>query len=314
MKLAILIPCYNESLTIAKVVTDFKKIAFPKPVKRVEIHVYDNNSSDGTDVVAREAGARLKYEYKQGKGNVIRSQFREIEADIYLMVDGDDTYPAEYAVNLVKPVIERKADIVMGDRHSTGAYRKENKRSFHNFGNQIVKWAINTLYKSNLQDILTGYRCLSRQFVKNFPIFSSGFSIETEMTLFALDRKYVIREIPIEYRDRPPGSFSKLNTFKDGIKVISTIVQLFKDYKPLLFFSMISMIMLASALLAGFPVINEYLETKYIKHIPLAILATGLSLVSIISLFTGFILDTVNRNKREAYELWLTKYEDNTHG
>ena len=230
-KIAVLIPCYNESLTIEKVVSDYKE-ALPEAT----IYVYDNNSSDHTDELARKAGAKVVYEYRQGKGNVIRSMFRDIDAECYLMIDGDDTYPAENAREMVDLVLNKGVDMVIGDRLSS-TYFTENKRPFHNMGNRIVRSLINHLFHSNVKDIMTGYRAFSRLFVKSFPVLSKGFEIETEMTIHALDKNFLLEEIPVTYRDRPEGSESKLNTVSDGMKVLKTIASLFRDYKPLLFFS-----------------------------------------------------------------------------
>ena len=239
-KIAVLIPCYNESLTIEKVVSDYKE-ALPEAT----IYVYDNNSSDHTDELARKAGAKVVYEYRQGKGNVIRSMFRDIDAECYLMIDGDDTYPAENAREMVDLVLNKGVDMVIGDRLSS-TYFTENKRPFHNMGNRIVRGLINHLFHSNVKDIMTGYRAFSRLFVKSFPVLSKGFEIETEMTIHALDKNFLLEEIPVTYRDRPEGSESKLNTVSDGMKVLKTIASLFRDYKPLLFFSCASIICLSS--------------------------------------------------------------------
>ena len=235
-KIAVLIPCYNESKTIEKVIKDYKK-----ELPEADIYVYDNNSSDGTDKIAIKAGAIVKYEYKQGKGNVIRSMFRDIDADCYLMIDGDDTYPAENAKEMCDYVLDGKADMVIGDRLSS-TYFTENKRPFHNFGNVLVRKLINTLFKSNVKDIMTGYRAFSYEFVKTFPVLSKGFEIETEMTIHSLDKNLLLKEIPVEYRDRPEGSESKLNTFSDGFKVLKTIARLFKEYKPTIFFSIFGLL------------------------------------------------------------------------
>ena len=233
-KIAVLIPCYNESLTIKKVIEDYRQ-ALPE----AKIYVYDNNSNDGTDQIAREMGAEVRYEYRQGKGNVIRSMFRDIEAECYLMIDGDDTYPAESARKMTDLVLDKGIDMVIGDRLSS-TYFTENKRLFHNSGNKAVRGLINKLFKSDVKDIMTGYRAFSRLFVKSFPVLSKGFEIETEMTIHALDKNFMIEEVAVSYRDRPQGSVSKLNTVSDGVKVLKTIADLFRDYKPLLFFSIIS--------------------------------------------------------------------------
>src|SRR5574344_2153078 len=236
--IAILIPCYNESKTIAKVVKDYKKV-----LPEADIYVYDNNSTDGTDELAKKAGAIVRYEYRQGKGNVIRSMFKDIDADCYLMIDGDDTYPAEDARKMCDLVLSGKADMVIGDRLSS-TYFTENKRKFHNFGNRIVRFLINKLFKNNIKDIMTGYRAFSYDFVKGFPVISKGFEIETEMTIHAVDKNYKLVEVPVTYRDRPVGSVSKLNTYSDGLKVMKTIGRLFKEYKPYIFFGLISLLFL----------------------------------------------------------------------
>ena len=233
-KIAVLIPCYNESKTIEKVVKDYKEV-----LPEADIYVYDNNSTDGTDEIARKAGAIVRYEKKQGKGNVIRTMFREIEADCYLMIDGDDTYPKENAREMCEYILNENVDMVIGDRLSS-TYFTENKRPFHNFGNKIVRWSINTIFKSKINDIMTGYRAFSYQFVKSYPVLSKGFEIETEMTIHSIDKNFTLVEIPVQYRDRPEGSVSKLNTYKDGVRVIKTIAMLFKEYKPGLFFNIIS--------------------------------------------------------------------------
>jgi len=237
-KIAVLIPCYNEAQTIEKVVSDFKR-----ELPEADIYVYDNNSSDGTDEIAKKAGAIVKYEYKQGKGNVIRSMFKDIDADCYLMIDGDDTYPKENAKEMCDLILEKKADMVIGDRLSS-TYFTENKRPFHNFGNKLVRGLINFLFKSKVRDIMTGYRAFSYEFVKTFPVLSKGFEIETEMTIHALDKNFLLKEIPVEYRDRPAGSVSKLNTFSDGFKVLKSKGRLFKEYKPTIFFGLISFVFL----------------------------------------------------------------------
>lgn len=304
-KIAVLIPCYNEELTVAKVIKDFKK-----ELPTATIYVYDNNSSDNTSKIALEEGAIVKKEYRQGKGNVVRSMFRDIDADIYIMIDGDDTYPAEFVHDLIKPVKEEVADIVIGDRHTNGTYQEENKRPMHNFGNHLVKTLINKLFHADLKDIMSGYRVFNKKFVKNMPVNSSGFEIETEITLHSLDKKFLIKEIPIEYRDRPEGSFSKLNTVSDGIRVLKTILWVFKDYKPLTFFTILTGIFFIFSLLIGTPVILEYISTEQVLKIPSAILAVGLMLISILSLFSGFILDTIVKQHKETYELDLIKYEN----
>ena len=303
-KIAVLIPCYNEELTVEKVIKDFRR-----ELPDADIYVYDNNSKDKTADIAVKNGAILRHEYKQGKGNVVRSMFYDIDADLYIMVDGDDTYPAEFVHELIKPVEEGKADMCIGDRLSNGTYQKENKRPFHEFGNNLVKKSINVLFKTDLKDIMTGYRVFNKKFVKNMPVMTKKFEIETEMSLYALDKGFVIKEIPILYRDRPEGSVSKLNTVSDGLKVLKTIFKMYKDYKPLRFFSYIAIILFLIGLIVGLPVIIEFFKTKYITKVPSAILATGLVTLSVIIAQCGVILDTVVRLNRENYQLSLLKYK-----
>ena len=300
-KIAVLIPCYNESKTIEKVVKDYKK-ALPD----ADIYVYDNNSSDHTDEIAKKAGAIVKYEYRQGKGNVIRSMFRDIDADCYLMIDGDDTYPAENAREMCDYILSGKADMVIGDRLSS-TYFTENKRPFHNFGNVLVRGLINTLFKSNVRDIMTGYRAFSYDFVKTFPILSKGFEIETEMTIHALDKNFALKEIPVEYRDRPSGSVSKLNTFRDGFKVLRTIARLFKDYKPGFFFGLISFVFFVISLVFGVPVFMEFFKTHLVKRFPTLIFAGFMLMISCLSLVCGIILEVVVRKHRQVFELILIR-------
>ena len=303
-KIAVLIPCYNEELTIEKVIKDFRR-----ELPDSDIYVYNNNSKDKTEEIARKNGAIVINEYKQGKGNVVRSQFRDIEADIYVMVDGDDTYPAEFVHKLIEPIRNGQADMTIGDRLSNGTYQKENKRPFHEFGNNLVKKAINILFDTDLKDIMTGYRVFNKRFVKNMPVLSPKFEIETEMSLYALDKKYIIKEIPIDYRDRPEGSSSKLNTVSDGIKVVKTIARMFKDYRPFKFFGIIAIIFFILGLLVGLPVLIEFFKTAYITKIPSAILATGFMSLAAISLQCAIILDTITRQHREDYELNILRYE-----
>ena len=303
-KIAVLIPCYNEELTIEKVIKDFRR-----ELPDSDIYVYNNNSKDKTEEIARKNGAIVINEYKQGKGNVVRSQFRDIEADIYVMVDGDDTYPAEFVHKLIEPIRNGQADMTIGDRLSNGTYQKENKRPFHEFGNNLVKKAINILFDTDLRDIMTGYRVFNKRFVKNMPVLSPKFEIETEMSLYALDKKYIIKEIPIDYRDRPEGSSSKLNTVSDGIKVVKTIARMFKDYRPFKFFGIIAIIFFILGLLVGLPVLIEFCKTAYITKIPSAILATGFMSLAAISLQCAIILDTITRQHREDYELNILRYE-----
>lgn len=305
MKIAVLIPCYDEELTIGKVIREFKR-----ELPEADIYVYDNNSKDKTGEIARENGAIVIKEGRQGKGNVVRSMFRDIDADIYIMVDGDDTYPAGAVRELMQPVINNEADMVIGDRLSNGTYEKENKRAFHNLGNNLVKGLIGLLFKNEIKDIMTGYRVFNKFFVKTMPVMSEGFQIETEMSIHALDKKFRLKEIPIEYRDRPDGSESKLNTFRDGYRVIKTLIGLFKDYKPLLFFCSISIVSLILGLLVGIPVIVEFILTRFITKVPSAVLAVGFILVSVVSLSSGLILDTISATSKRNYELYLNNYKE----
>jgi len=298
-KIAVLIPCYNESKTIEKVIKDYKE-ALPQ----ADIYVYDNNSTDGTDEIAKKSGAIVRYEYKQGKGNVIRAMFRDIEADCYLMIDGDDTYPCENAKEMCDLILNGQADMVIGDRLSS-TYFTENKRPFHNFGNVLVRYLINTLFKSDVKDIMTGYRAFSYEFVKTFPILSRGFEIETEMTIHSLDKNLLLKEIPVEYRDRPKGSVSKLNTFKDGYKVLKTIMRLFKEYKPMLFFGIISILFLLISLLFGIPVFIEYFKTGLVPRFPTLIFSGFMLMISILMLVCGIILEVVVKKHRQLFELIL---------
>ena len=289
MKTVILIPCYNEAKTIGKVVADFKRI-----MPHAEIYVYDNNSTDGTDEIAREAGAIVRYEYKQGKGNVVRTMFREISADCYIMVDGDDTYPVDSAVEIEKLVLSGQADMVIGDRLSS-TYFEENNRPFHNIGNVTVRKFINTFFKSDLNDIMTGMRGFSFYYVKSFPISSREFEIETEMSVFALINNFKIKEIPINYKDRIEGSDSKLNTYKDGYKVISMIFALIRDERPFLFFSLITIFLLIIAGIYFFPILFRYFSTGYVLKIPTLIMIAAVVIVAAIIFFTGVILHVLKR-------------------
>ena len=276
-KIAVLIPCYNESMTIEKVVKDYKK-ALPN----ADIYVYDNNSTDGTDKIAKKAGAIVRYEYRQGKGNVIRTMFREIDADCYLMIDGDDTYPAENAKEMCDLVLSGLADMVIGDRLSS-TYFSENKRPFHNFGNRIVRFLINKLFKNKIKDIMTGYRAFSYEFVKTYPVLSKGFEIETEMTIHAVDKNFLIQEVPVTYRDRPEGSVSKLNTYKDGFKVLKMIATLFKEYKPFFFFNIVAIILAIISLIFVIPVFNDYFKTGLVLRFPTLIVGGFIMLSAILS-------------------------------
>lgn len=308
-KIAVLIPCYNEELTVEKTVSDFKRV-----LPNANIYVYNNNSKDRTKELALKAGAIVKDEYRQGKGAVVRSMFRDIEADVYIMVDGDDTYPAEEVEGLITPVLEGKADMVIGDRLSS-TYYTENKRPFHNFGNSLVKGLINFLFKSNLNDIMTGYRSFSKRFVKCMPVMSDGFQIETEMTIFALTNNMQVVNVPIAYRDRPEGSESKLNTFSDGFKVLLTLFNLFKDNRPFLFFGCLSLIIFVVGLIVGIPVIDEFIKTAYITKVPSAVLAAALMINSFLMLSVGIILDAIKNEKRYLFECHMndvvSKYKEN---
>lgn len=298
-KVAVLIPCYNEELTIGKVVKDFKT-HLPEAV----IYVYDNNSTDKTADIAKEHGAIVRYERKQGKGNVMRSMFRDIDAECYILVDGDDTYPAEAAPELVFAVTENGGDLVIGDRLSS-TYFTENKRLFHNSGNVLVKNLINKFFKSNIKDIMTGYRGFSYEFVKTFPVLSQGFEIETEMTIHALDKNFSIKSIPIQYRDRPEGSQSKLNTYKDGFKVIMMIFNLYRLYKPFQFFSLFALLFLILSVVFFIPVFIDYTKTGIVPKFPSLIVSTALFVVSALSFSASSILDSVRKNGRQQFEIFL---------
>ena len=295
-KIAVLIPCYNEEKTIEKVIKDLKRV-----LKDADIYVYDNNSTDLTSLIAKKNGAIVRHEYRQGKGNVVRSMFKDIDADCYLMIDGDDTYSAETARDMCQYILNGEADMVIGDRLSS-TYFKENKRIFHNFGNILVRKLINTIFKSNISDIMTGYRAFSYAFVKTFPILSKGFEIETEMTIHALDKNMLIKEIPIVYRDRPVGSVSKLNTFKDGFLVIKTISQLFKEYRPMLFFGIISIIFFIISIAFGTPVFVEYFETGLVPRFPTLIFAGFMLMIAILMFICGVILEVVVKKHRMMFE------------
>ena len=298
MDIAILIPCYNEAVTIAKVVDDFRH-----ELPQATVYVYDNNSTDGTAGIAAEHGAVVRYEHRQGKGNVTRQMFRDIEADCYVMVDGDDTYPAEDVHALIAPVLAGEADMVVGDRLSSGAYGQENKRKFHNGGNALVCRLVNGLYGAQLSDIMTGYRAFSRVFVKSYPVIGGGFEVETEMSIHCLDKGFRVAQVPIGYRDRPAGSYSKLSTFSDGLLVLKTIASLFREYKPMRFFNCLALLCLVVCLACGIPVLHEFALTSFITHVPLAIAASGFGVLSALFFVSGFILDAVARSARQRYEL-----------
>lgn len=300
-KIAVLIPCYNESKTIEKVVRDYKKV-----LPDADIYVYDNNSKDNTDEIAKKAGAIVRYEYRQGKGNVIRTMFREIDADCYLMIDGDDTYPSEDAKTMCDLVLTGRADMVIGDRLSS-TYFTENKRPFHNFGNRIVRLLINKLFNNNVKDIMTGYRAFSYDFVKGFPVLSKGFEIETEMTIHAVDKNYKLVEIPVSYRDRPEGSVSKLNTYKDGFKVLKTIAMLFKEYKPAFFFNIFASIFLIGAIALACPPFIEYFKTGLVEKFPSLIVAGVFLTISLLLWICGIILQVIAKKHKQLYELLMNQ-------
>lgn len=298
-KIAVLIPCYNESKTIEKVVTDFKR-----ELPEATIYVYDNNSTDGTDKIAEAAGAVVRYEYQQGKGNVIRRMFRDIDAECYIMTDGDDTYPAEYAREMADKVLYRNVDMVVGDRLSS-TYFEENKRPFHNFGNSIVRNSINSLFKSDIKDIMTGYRAFSYMFVKTFPVLSKGFEIETEMSIHAVDKNLFVENVVIDYRDCPEGSESKLNTYSDGFKVLRTIFRLFKNYKPMQFFSLLALVLAIISVAFFAPVFVTFLKTGVVDKMPTLIVSGFTMLAAIQSLFSGLILTTITQKNRQDFEMQL---------
>lgn len=300
-KIAVLIPCYNEAMTIEKVVSDFRR-ALPEAV----IYVYDNNSTDGTDLAAQKAGAVVRYEYQQGKGNVIRRMFAEIDAECYIMADGDDTYPAEASPEMADKVLNRKADMVVGDRLSS-TYFEENKRPFHNFGNSIVRWSINTLFKNDIKDIMTGYRAFSYRFVKTFPVLSKGFEIETEMSIHAVDKNMHVENVVIDYRDRPEGSASKLNTYSDGIKVLFTIKRLFKTYRPGYYFGLIAVLLMIVSLFFLIPVLIEYRQTGLVPRFPTLIVCGFVMIAALQSFFAGQVLNTIYQKNRQDFEMDLIR-------
>ncbi len=299
-KIAVLIPCYNEEKTIAKVVKDARE-ALPDAV----IYVYDNNSSDRTVELARDAGAVIRYEHMQGKGNVIRRMFREIEAECYIMVDGDDTYPMEYAGRMAELVLSHNADMVVGDRLSS-TYFTENKRPFHNLGNSVVRGSINRLFNCDIKDIMTGYRAFSYGFVKTFPVLSTGFEIETEMTIHAVYNNMQIENVIVDYRDRPEGSESKLNTFSDGFKVLHTIVKLYRDYKPFGFFGLCSAVLALIAVVLFIPILITYIETGMVDRFPTLFVCGFIGLAAIQSLFTGLMLSNMALKNRRDFEYRLS--------
>ena len=303
LKTAVLIPCYNEALTIQKVIRDFKR-----ELPEAEIYVYDNNSTDGSAELASEAGAIVRHEYRQGKGNVLRSMFSDIDADCYIMVDADDTYPAESAPEMERIILDGRADMVIGDRLNT-TYFTENKRPFHDFGNRLVRWLVNALFDGDLQDIMTGYRAMDRKFVKEYPLLSKGFEVETEMSMFALDGNYLVKEIPIDYRDRPAGSESKLNTFSDGLRVLKMILMLFRDYKPLLFFSSLAGLCFLLGTILFIPILHEFAVTHLVERFPTLFVSIFLYMASLLFFCSGLILDVLKNNQRKTREL-LVKQMD----
>ena len=300
-KIAVLVPCYNEAQTIKKVVEDFKRV-LPQAV----IYVYNNNSTDDTAKIAAEAGAIVRNEYKQGKGNVIRRMFREIDAECYIMTDGDDTYPAEFAPQMADMVLNKNCDMVVGDRLSS-TYFQENKRPFHNFGNDIVRKSINFLFKSKIKDIMTGFRAFSYQFVKTFPVLSTGFEIETEMTIHAVDKNMAVGNVVIDYRDRQVGSESKLNTFSDGFKVIKTIIRLFKAYKPIWFYGLVALILAIISIGFFIPILVIYGETGLVPKFPTLIMCCFVMTVAILSFFSGSILQSLRQKEKQDFELHLNQ-------
>ncbi len=303
-KIAVLIPCFNEAQTIEKVVTDFHRV-LPEAV----IYVYDNNSTDGTAAIAERAGAVVRHEYQQGKGNVIRSMFRDIDAQCYIMTDGDDTYPAEYAREMADAILCGEAQMVVGDRLSS-TYFTENKRRFHNTGNRLVRGMINLLFQTNIRDIMTGYRAFSYCFVKTFPVISRGFEIETEMTIHAADKNLAIKNVVVDYRDRPAGSDSKLSTVRDGVRVLRTIVRLFKNYRPLVFFGLIAAVLLIVSTGFFIPVLIEYFNTGYVPKFPTLIVCGFTAVVGILSFWGGMILDVLMQKSRQDFAVKVNEFSD----
>lgn len=307
-KIAVIIPCYNEAQTIGKVADDFHR-----ELPEATVYVYDNASTDATAAIAMKHGATVRYEPRRGKGNVCRQMFRDIDAACYLMVDGDDTYPAQAAKALCEPILAGQADMVVGDRLSNGTYAKENRRAFHGFGNDLVRAMIKRIYGYGYPDVMTGYRAMSKPFVKTFPVLSDGFQIETELSIHAVDRRWRIQSIPIDYRDRPEGSKSKLNTLGDGLKVMAMVGTLFKDYRPLKFFSLIALSFFIAGMVLGVPVIREFAATGIVPRFPTAILAAALIFLCALSLATGFILDAVAKSDRRQWELEVYRSCPNPH-
>ena len=298
ISIAVLVPCYNEAATIGKVVDDFRR-----ELPTASIYVYDNNSSDDTAAIAAEHGAITRRETRQGKGNVVRQMIRDIDADIYIMVDGDDTYPAEAAPELIRPLLSGMADMTVGDRLSNGSYGKENDRAFHGFGNNLVRGLIKLIYRFEFNDVMTGYRAFTQVFAKTMPVESPGFEIETELSIHAVDKRWRIVEVPIDYRDRPEGSVSKLNTFSDGMAVLRMIASLFKDYRPLALFTLLAAVFIVLGLIVGVPIIIEYSATGLVERFPSAMLALGLVGTGLLCEACGLVLDTTVKSSRKDYEL-----------
>lgn len=303
---AVLVPCYNEAVTVGKVVDDFHRV-----LPGATVYVYDNNSSDDTADIARQHGAVVRKEPRQGKGNVVRQMMRDIDAEYYIMVDGDDTYPAEAAPDLLAPLIADEADHVVGDRLSNGTYGEENARAFHGFGNNLVRWLIKRLYGFEFNDVMTGYRAYNYVFAKSFPVLSPGFEIETELSIHAVDKRWRIAQVPIVYRNRPEGSVSKLNTFSDGAKVLGMIMSLAKDYRPLPFFNILALISLVIGLCLGIPVIAEFNATGLVPRLPTAVLAAVLCGLAVLLCVSGLILDTVVKGNRRQWELDVMRLYEN---
>ncbi len=306
MHIAVLIPCYNEGLTINKVVNDFRKI-----LPQATIYVYNNNSTDNTEQEAVNAGAIVRKETEQGKGIVVLRMFRDIDADYYLMVDGDDTYPAESALEMIDTIIKEDADMVIGDRLSNKTYLNENKRPFHNFGNLLVKKLINRFFNSKLSDIFSGYRLFSRRFVKNYSSMISGFELETDLSVYCLNYGFKIREVQVQYRDRPIGSVSKLNTIKDGYKVVRLFFNLYRLYKPLSFFSFISFILLIIGFALGILPIMDYIEYSYVYRVPTAIAAVSITIIAVLLFTCGLILDNISKFDKKNFKHTLLNYDEN---
>lgn len=309
MKTAVLVPCYNEAMTVGKVVRDFLTAD-----SGVTVYVYDNNSSDDTARIAVEAGAIVVREHRQGKGRVVRSMFRDIEADVYVMVDGDDTYPAVEALEMRQFIADGSADMVIGDRLSS-TYFQENSRRFHGFGNRLVRFLVNRLFDANVHDIMTGCRCMSRTFVKTMPVMSPGFEIETEMTIHALDKHFLLKEIPISYRDRAEGSESKLDTVSDGSRVLLMLLRLFRDYRPMRFFGYLSAILLLISVAMFVVPLSEYLQTGMVARFPTLIVSIALGLSAMLAFTCGVLLDSIRAHSKQSYELELTRFKrQDAHG